>query len=134
MRLILNTAGKVKLSGPIDICLKPGPSGAPIPNPFANEGDCAAIDNPCSKVLIDGLPTVTKASKISITTKDEQGVNGGVASGTIMGCVEFILGSQVVKFEGNSAILEGNLCKQNKGNSLGSVVKAGQKNISADLI
>jgi uncharacterized Zn-binding protein involved in type VI secretion len=78
------------------------------------------------KVLMCGMPALTKASKISISSGDEAGVAGGVVSGKMMGPAEFVLGSLVVKLEGNPAVRLGDPTKHNDGNAIGSVLAPSQ--------
>lgn len=102
-----------------DVCKTPTPAG-PVPMPYPNIG-MAPTGNPVTqKVMIHGMPALTKASKIQPTNGDQPGSAGGVVSGKIMGPAEFIMGSVKVKLEGNPAVFMGNPTKQNDGNAVGS--------------
>ncbi|HAJ26544.1 MAG TPA: type VI secretion protein [Syntrophus sp. (in: bacteria)] len=112
-----------------DVCLTPAPPAPPIPVPYPNVG-MPQMGNPVTtKVLINGMPALTKASKISPTNGDQGGVNQGAVSGKIMGPAEFVMGSTKVKLEGNPAVFLGNMTKQNDGNAVGSVLAPSQNKV-----
>jgi hypothetical protein len=111
-----------------DVCQVPSPAG-PVPTPFPNIGMPPMGDSPTSKVLVSGMPALTKASKIPLTNGDQAGTAGGVVSGKVMGEVEFIAGSAKVKFEGQAAIRLSTPTKQNAGNALGAVVAPSQSKV-----
>lgn len=109
-----------------DVCKTPAPPAPPIPIPYPNIS-MPMMGMPCTlKVLICGMPALTKASKIPLSNGDQPGVAGGLVSGKIMGATEFILGSLKVKLEGNPAIKLGDPTKQNDGNAVGSVLVPSQ--------
>lgn len=109
-----------------DLCKTPVPPGPPVPIPYPNIS-MPMMGNPATmKVLICGMPALTKASKIPISNGDVAGVAGGVVSGKFMGPTEFILGSLVVKLEGSPAVKLGDPTKQNDGNAVGSVLVPSQ--------
>lgn len=109
-----------------DVCLTPAPPGPPVPTPYPNIA-MPMMGNPATtKVLICGAPALTKASTISISSGDEAGANGGTASGTVMGAVEFVMSSQKVKLEGNFAVRLGDSTKHNGGNTVGAVLAPSQ--------
>lgn len=112
-----------------DICKVPMPPAPPIPTPFPNIGMTPMANPVTKKVLIGGVPALTKASKIPLTTGDEPGVLGGIISGKIMGEVEFIMGSTKVKLEGNPAVFMGNSTKQNNGNAIGADLMPSQATV-----
>jgi uncharacterized Zn-binding protein involved in type VI secretion len=96
-----------------DVCKTPAPPAPPIPIPYPNIA-MPMMGNPCTmKVLISGMPALTKSSKIPMSNGDQPGVAGGVVSGKMMGETEFILGSMKVKLEGNPAVKLGDPTKQN---------------------
>jgi|UniRef100_UPI000D391302 hypothetical protein len=111
-----------------DICEVPTPGG-PVPTPFPNIGLPSMGDSPTTKVLVSGMPALTKASKIPLTNGDEVGAAGGVASKKIQGEVEFIAGSAKVKFEGQAAVRLSTPTRQNAGNALGAVVAPSQSKV-----
>ena len=88
--------------------------------PYPNIGMPPTGNPVTQKVMIHGMPALTKASKIQPTNGDQPGSAGGVVSGKIMGPAEFIMGSVKVKLEGNPAVFMGNPTKQNDGNAVGS--------------
>lgn len=110
-----------------DVCLTPVPppvTQAPIPYPNIA---MPMMGNPATaKVMIHGMPALTKASTISMSSGDEPGVNGGVASGTDMGQMEFTMSSQKVKLEGNFAVRLSDMTKHNGGNAVGNVLAPSQ--------
>ena len=109
-----------------DVCLTPAPPGPPVPVPYPNMA-MPMLGNPATtKVLIVGMPALTKASKISISSGDEAGVAGGVMPGKIMGAAEFIAGSMTVNLEGHAAVRLSDPTKQNEGNCAGSVLSPSQ--------
>jgi len=109
-----------------DVCKTPAPPAPPIPIPYPNIG-MPMMGNPATmKVLVCGMPALTKASKITISSGDEAGLAGGVVSGKNMGPVEFILSSLKVKFEGNPSVRLGDTTKHNDGNIVGAVLAPGQ--------
>lgn len=112
-----------------DVCLTPAPPAPPVPVPYPNIG-MAQMGNPTTKkILINGAPALTKASKIQPTNGDQAGGNQGVVSGKIMGPAEFIMGSTKVKLEGNPAVFMGNPTKQNDGNAVGSHIQPSQNKV-----
>lgn len=111
-----------------DVCEVPTPGG-PVPTPFPNIGLPSMGDSPTTKVLVSGMPALTKASKIPLTNGDEVGKVGGVASKKTQGEVEFIAGSAKVKFEGQAAVRLSTPTKQNAGNALGAVLAPSQSKV-----
>lgn len=112
-----------------DVCKTPAPPAPPVPIPYPNIA-MPMMGNPATtKVLIAGMPALTKSSKITISSGDEAGVAGGVVSGKIMGPAEFIMGSMKVKLEGNPAVRLGDPTKQNDGNAVGAVLAPSQAKV-----
>ena len=112
-----------------DVCQTPAPPGPPVPIPYPNIGMPPTANPVTTKVLIGGMPALTKASKIQPTNGDQAGVNQGVVSGKIMGPAEIIMGSTKVKLEGNPAVFMGNPTKQNDGNAVGSIIQPSQNKV-----
>ncbi|MDR9837113.1 DUF4150 domain-containing protein [Herbaspirillum huttiense] len=109
-----------------DVCNTPIPPAGPVPLPYPNIA-MPMMGNPATtKVMISGMPALTKSSKITMSNGDQPGVNGGVVSGKIMGPAEFIMGSMKVKLEGNPAVRMGDTTKQNDGNAVGAVLVPSQ--------
>jgi len=112
-----------------DVCKTPAPPAPPIPIPYPNIA-MPMMGNPATlKVLISGMPALTKASKIPISNGDQPGVAGGMASSKVMGPAEFVLGSMKVKLEGNPAVRLGHPTKQNDGNTVGTVLAPSQTKV-----
>lgn len=112
-----------------DTCKVPSPSG-PVPTPFPNIGMPPMGDSPTTKLLVSGMPALTKASRIPITNGDQAGTaGGGVVSGKVMGEVEFVIGSAKVKFEGNPAVRLSAPTKHNAGNTVGQVLAPSQSKV-----
>ncbi len=84
-----------------DVCLTPSPAG-PIPIPYPNIAMSSDTAKGTKKVKCDGESTCVKDSNFSMSTGDEAGSAGGVASGKMKGKAEFILYSFDVKFEGKN--------------------------------
>ncbi|SMP48409.1 protein of unknown function [Desulfonatronum zhilinae] len=112
-----------------DVCQTPTPAG-PVPIPYPNTGMPQTGNPACTKVLINGMPALNKASKMQPTNGDQAGTaGGGVVSGKIMGPAEFIMGSTKVKLQGNPAVFMGNPTKHNDGNAVGSNVAPSQNKV-----
>jgi len=112
-----------------DVCKTPAPPGPPVPIPYPNTGMNQMGNPTAKKVMINGAPALTKASKIQPTNGDQAGVTQGLVSGKIMGPAEFIMGSTKVKIEGNPAVFMGNPTKQNDGNAVGSHLQPSQNKV-----
>ncbi|MFH1984878.1 MAG: PAAR-like domain-containing protein [Pseudomonadota bacterium] len=112
-----------------DVCQTPSPGG-PVPVPYPNTA-MPQMGNPATtKVMINGMPALTKASKIQPTNGDQGGsAGGGVVSGKMMGPAEFIQGSTKVSLEGNPAVFMGNPTKHNDGNAVGSNLAPSQNKV-----
>jgi len=123
----LTLAGGQCMATP-DVCNVPTPAG-PVPTPFPNIGMPPMGTPPTAKLLVSGMPALTKASKIPLTNGDQVGTAGGVVSGMVMGQVEFVVGSAKVKFEGNPAVRLSTPTKQNGGNAMGSVLAPSQSKV-----
>jgi len=109
-----------------DVCKTPVPLAPPVPIPYPNIA-MPMMGNPATmKVLIAGMPALTKASKITISSGDEAGVAGGVVCGKNMGPAEFVMSSLTVKLEGNPAVRLGDMTKHNDGNIVGAVLAPSQ--------
>ncbi|XAH26279.1 PAAR-like domain-containing protein [Xylophilus sp. GW821-FHT01B05] len=102
-------------------------SGSSRPTPFPNIGMPPMGAGTTAKVLVSGMPALTKTSKIPMTNGDQGGAAGGVVWGQIM--VEFVQGSTEVKFEGQFAVRLSDPTKQNKGNAMGAVLAPSQSKV-----
>jgi hypothetical protein len=84
-----------------DVCKTPTPAG-PVPIPYPNIAMSSNTAQGSKKVKCDGNPVCLKDSNFSLSSGDEAGSAGGVASGKIKGKAEFVLYSFDVKFEGKN--------------------------------
>jgi hypothetical protein len=84
-----------------DVCKTPSPAG-PIPIPYPNIAMASDTDKGTKKVKADGNPVAVKDSNFKMSTGDEAGSAGGVASSKTKGKAEFLLYSFDVKFEGKN--------------------------------
>lgn len=109
-----------------DTCLTPAPPAAPVPIPYPNMASPTLATATTTKVLVSGMPALTTASTISLSSGDEAGSAGGVASGTCMGEMRFITGSRTVKLQGRFAARLGDTTRHNGGNTVGSVLAPSQ--------
>jgi hypothetical protein len=102
-----------------DVCLTPaGPAVVPMPYPNIALGPTA--DPNQATVLILGMPAHNLDTEIPLTNGDEAGVNGGVASGGIMGPSHHETGSFTVLFEGVPATRLTSVSLQNSTNAPGA--------------
>lgn len=92
-------AGGVCFAMP-DVCLTPAPPAPPVPIPYPNTGQLAAVNGAVEKVVIEMKETVVEGAKIPNSSGDEAGTNGGVTSGVNMGPVEPKLFSSKVYAKG----------------------------------
>lgn len=84
-----------------DTCITPAvPS--PVPIPYPNVALSANTAQPSKKVTCDGQGICLSDSSFSLSSGDEAGSQGGVASGVIKNKAEFILYSFDVKVEGKN--------------------------------
>jgi len=87
-----------------DVCLTPAPPGPPVPVPYPNIAQSNTLSGGTQRVSVDGgMPAAHKPSRFAVSTGDEAGVVGGVASGTIKGAATWITASVNVMIEGNPA-------------------------------
>ena len=84
-----------------DVCKTPSPAG-PIPIPYPNIAMASDTAKGTKKVKCDGQSTCLKDSNFKMSSGDEPGSAGGVASSKTKGKAEFILFSFDVKFEGKN--------------------------------
>ncbi len=84
-----------------DVCKTPSPAG-PIPIPYPNIAMASDTDKGTKKVKADGNPVCVKDSNFKMSTGDEPGSAGGVASSKTKGKAEFLLYSFDVKLEGKN--------------------------------
>jgi len=84
-----------------DVCKTPSPGG-PIPIPYPNIAQSTDTAKGSKKVKIDGNPIMLKDSNFKMSTGDEAGSAGGVASSVIKNIAEFMMFSFDVKVEGKN--------------------------------
>ncbi len=99
----------------MDVCKTPSPGG-PIPVPYPNIAMSSQLANGSKTVFIEGNPIFLKGSNLSMSSGDEAGSAGGVASGCIKGKAEAVLYSFDVKVEGRNVVRRSDPMTQNKGN------------------
>jgi Domain of unknown function (DUF4150) len=85
-----------------DVCKTPAPPAPPIPIPYPNIAKSDDTAQGTKKVKADGQPICVKDSNFSMSTGDEAGSIGGVASSKIKGKAEFVNFSFDVQFEGKN--------------------------------
>lgn len=85
-----------------DVCKTPVPPAGPIPIPYPNIAQSSDTDKGTKKVKCDGNPTCVKDSNFKMSSGDEAGSAGGVASSKTKGKAEFVNYSFDVKFEGKN--------------------------------
>lgn len=98
-----------------DVCKTPSPAG-PVPIPYPNIGKASDTSQGPKKVTTDGKMPMVKGAKYSMSTGDEAGSAGGVASSVTKGECEFMLYSFDVKFEGKNVCRMGDPLFHNKKN------------------
>ncbi len=84
-----------------DVCKTPTPAG-PVPIPYPNIAMSSDTSKGTKKVKADGQPFCVKDSNFMMSTGDEAGSAGGVASSKIKGKAEFVNFSFDVKAEGKN--------------------------------
>ncbi len=99
-----------------DVCKTPTPAG-PIPIPYPNIAMSSDTAQGTTKVKCDGQPACVKDSNFSLSTGDEAGSAGGVASSKIKGKAEFVNFSFDVMFEGKNATRAFDLMLHNDKNT-----------------
>jgi hypothetical protein len=100
-----------------DVCKTPTPPVGPIPIPYPNIAMASDTAQGSKKVKCDGNPTCVKDSNFKMSTGDEAGVAGGVASGKIKGKAEFVNFSFDVMFEGKNVARAFDLMLHNEKNT-----------------
>ena len=102
-----------------DVCKTPAPPAGPIPIPYPNIGKASDTSDGPKKVKVDGAMPMTKGAKYSMSSGDEAGSAGGVASSKTKGECEFMMFSFDVKFEGKNVCRMGDPLFHNKKNIAG---------------
>lgn len=122
------TAGGVNLASG-DVCLTPAPPAPPVPVPYVNTSQNAAAVKTFDKMIICGGLAINLGSQVPVSTGDEAGSVGGVASGTIVGPTKFVSGSGKVVWGGQPATRMTSSTLQNQGNASGSTISPGQTKV-----
>lgn len=112
-----------------DVCKVPAAPLPPIPTPFPNLANPMLASPVTTKVLLAGMPALTVASSIPLSSGDEGGSAGGVVSAVLMGKASFVQGSAKVMLEGKPAVCMGASTLQNLNNASGQVLQAGQTKV-----
>jgi len=86
-----------------DVCKTPSPGG-PVPVPYPNVAFSTDTAKGTKKVKCDKNPVCVKGSNFKLSSGDEAGSAGGVASSKVKGKAEFVLYSFDVKFEGKNVV------------------------------
>src|SRR4051812_32479488 len=89
LSVVHQASGGVSIAFP-DVCKTPTPAG-PVPIPYPNVAMSSDADKTSKKVKCDGNPICLADSNFKMSTGDEAGSAGGVASGKIKGKAEFVL-------------------------------------------
>lgn len=111
-------SGDSSTVGP-DVCKTPAPPGAPVPVPYVNTAKSADLIDASKTVFINGQPAAVKGCSYAVSTGDEPGSAGGVASGTTKGKAQFVSFSFDVKIEGKNVCRHGDLMTHNDKNTMG---------------
>lgn len=120
------TRGGLLQGGP-DVCKTPvPPAGQPAPVTYTNVGNPPMGLPVAEKVFIGGMPALTKKSEIAASNGDQPGVQGGVASGQVMGKITFFAGSATVMIAGSPAVKLGDATTQNNNNCAGACLVPSQ--------
>ncbi|MFL9988895.1 DUF4150 domain-containing protein [Paraburkholderia sediminicola] len=98
-----------------DVCWTPlgGLIAVPVPYPNISDTSFADPDTICDNILVVGLPALTVESELETSEGDEEGVDGGVVSGTLMGKVIFLDGSEQVMLNAMPCVRLADLTGQN---------------------
>jgi hypothetical protein len=86
-----------------DVCLTPIVVPVPIPYPNIAMGMTANPATACKKIFLSCMPAHNLTTMGTISMGDNAGVNGGVASGMVMGPCKHLMGSFGVIYEGTPA-------------------------------
>jgi len=116
MTVVHKASSGVTIAFP-DVCKTPAPPAGPIPIPYPNIAMASDSDKGTKKIKADGNPICVKDSNFKISTGDEPGSVGGVASSKTKGKAEFINYSFDVKAEGKNVCRAFDLMLHNDKNT-----------------
>jgi hypothetical protein len=127
-------AGGVCLGVP-DVCKVPAPPAPPVPTPFPNTGQVAAVVGFSPNVTVENKPVVVEGCKIPNSSGDEAGVAGGVVSGTNLGPVEYKVFSSKVFVAGKKVAMLTSTTAHNgsNANTVGAQIAPSQALVIAAL-
>lgn len=100
-----------------DVCKTPAPPAPPLPIPYPNIAKSGDTAKGTKKVKCDGEAVCVKDSNFKMSSGDEAGSIGGVASNKIKGKAEFVNFSFDVKFEGKNVARAFDLMLHNDKNT-----------------
>jgi hypothetical protein len=95
--MFVSTFGAGMSNAMPDVCMTPPLA---IPAPFPNIGANAMVVPAYFTIMINCMPELNVSAMYAITSGDEAGAMGGVASGVIMGMGRCLLPSQAVFIAG----------------------------------
>ena len=110
-------SGASSVVGP-DVCKTPTPGG-PVPIAYINTAKSSDLTGGSTSVKIQGQMAAVKGCSYGVSTGDEPGSVGGVASGVTKGKAEFINYSFDVKIEGKNVCRNGDMMTHNDKNTMG---------------
>ena len=120
-----NAAGQATNTVP-DVCKIPPYA---TPTPFPNIGMMPQATGFSTKVSFASRPVLHVMSQIPMSTGDNGGVAGGVASNTVMATVQFAHGSSKVLVEGMQCEMLTAMTKHNQMNTVGNVAIPSQDKV-----
>ena len=123
-----NQCPAISLSFP-DVCLTPQPVGPPVPVPYANTSQHATAVGFVPNVILSGGFAHNVTTTVPMSSGDEPGTNGGVASGMFAGPTRFVAGSATVLFGGQPATRLSSPTQQNGNNAPGITQTPGQMKV-----
>lgn len=112
-----------------DVCLTPAPPAPPVPIAYVNISQNAIATGFFAKMIICGGFAHNLGTCVPVSSGDEPGTVGGVASGTIIGPTRFISGSAKVFHGGKPATRMTSSTLQNNGNASGTTVTPSQTKV-----
>lgn len=129
MFALTNTGGMYTATVP-DVCNTPSPTGViPMTYPNIAQGTLADPGSVSQKVMISGGLALTLSSRTLLSSGDEAGVSGGVASGKFIGEAAFSNGSAKVRIEGKAAVRLSDPTTHNARNTMGLAAASSQSKV-----
>ena len=122
------TAGGMNLAA-ADICLTPVPGAPPVPMTYVNTSQNAIATGCFAKLIICGGMAHNLGTCVPVSSGDEPGSVGGVASGTIVGATRFLTGSAKVIYGGMPATRMTSSTLQNNSNAPGTTISPSQTKV-----